>query len=877
MSIQGCMGIARICPVLICVFALTACVGLTPPPSPPPPTPDLEATVQAMVAAALATATPTPTADAEATVAAEVQAIAEDLATPTPMRTFIPDIAPLLIVTRTTISSLTPTSIPVPTSTRPSTITQLKTRNATATVEARVLAIESQTPTPLPGSIPTDRRTPTSTPKPTPIQPPASLVAWWPGNGNTIDMVGDNNGRLGNGATFGPGKVEKAFSFDGLDDFVALETQLGISTALTISAWVNFDGVDFGKFQTIFNNNQFFLRKDSRSEGNRLSIFVKLTDGTVEPRASSRTVPTSGTWNHVAGTWDGTQLRIYVNGILEGSSTRRGALTSRTVEARIGRGQQLGTEGNPFSGLIDEVEIFDRALSADVIKAIYNTGSAGIQSFALTPKQGPISECGEPTIFLVDTLGEIDPGDELSGYPSYYIVNFESYLGPSFTLTEETIITEIGAFLDKPNSTRPFRIEIVRSSAGKPDRSDVIRRIRGLSDDEYYGKYSYESVELDLTLSEGTYFALFTDPSERGGTLLRYTRKTRFPYAVVYRPESSFLGTVDPQTGTATSFTDSIAVRILGRPASSAVTPITSFEQVKTAANDVAISPSQGLIASAFSDGWARTWEIPNRKKGGFFDHGNKAVTTLAFSPDGALLITGSSDGKLTLWDAEIRKRQLFRLDAHTDSVTSVSYSPDGERVATSSEDGWVRLWNVDTTEELSADTSREVRFEQAANTVSFSPNVDNPIMAMVIGKRVELWRYDTWERFLVIEERSPVNSLSFRSDGSEILVGLESGAVSLWELEDGKRLRSFQLEKPVTDMAISPNDALLAVGSEDNAVHLWNINTWFAICDIVGHERDVNSVAFSPDDNSILASGSRDGTVRIWNIDDDIVKDARD
>ncbi len=670
MSIQSYMGIARVCSVFICVFLLTACVGLTPPPFPAPPTPDLEATVQVLVAAALASATHTPLADAEGTVAAGVQAIAEPLSTPTPTGTFSPTTTLLLSGTKTSIPTFTQASKIVPTTTRPSILTQKKTQT---------FALIS-TP------VPTSTRPPTLTQKKT----------------------------------------------------------------------------------------QTFAR-------------------------TSTPVPTA---------------------------TRPSTLTQKRT---------------PTS--------------------------------ASTPKQGPINECGEPTITIVDTLGEVEPGDALSEYPGYYIVNYESYLGPRFTLTEETIITEIGAFLDKPKYGRPFRIEIVRSSAGLPDRSDVIRRISGLSDDEYYGKYSYESVELNLTLSAGTYYALFSDSSERGGTLLTYTRKARIPYTIIYRPESSSLGRFDPETGNASSFTGSIAVRILGHPASSAVAPIIRFEQVKTAVNDIAISPSQGLIASAFSDGWARSWEIPKGEKGGFFDHGDEAVTSLAFSQDGALLITGTSDGDVFLWDPEFRKTQLFRLNAHTDSVTSVSFSADGKRVATASEDGWVRLWNVENTEELRADGSREVQFERAANTVAFSPDVDSLIMAMVIGQRVELWRYDTWERFLVLEEPSPVNSLSFHSDGLEILVGLKSGAVSLWDLENGDKLRSFQLDKPVTDLAISPNDALLAVGSEDNSVHLWNIDIWSEICNIVGHERDVTSVAFSPFDNSVLASGSRDGTVRVWKIDDEIVK----
>ena len=201
---------------------------------------------------------------------------------------------------------------------------------------------------------------------------PGGLVHHWPADGDAQDIVGANHGILRNGATFAPGRLGQAFSFDGVDDRVEPAVQPSISTAFTISAWVNFDAGDFGSFQNIFNNNQFFLRKDSSGEGNKLSIFVKLSDGTVEPRASSSTVPSPGTWHQITGTWDGATMRVYVNGFLEGSSRRHGTLTSTMVQAQIGRGELTNLAQYPFSGRIDEVRIYNRALAGDEIKAIYD-------------------------------------------------------------------------------------------------------------------------------------------------------------------------------------------------------------------------------------------------------------------------------------------------------------------------------------------------------------------------------------------------------------------------------------------------------------------------------------------------------------------------
>ncbi len=240
----------------------------------------------------------------------------------------------------------------------PVTVTMDRDRSLQATCAA-------PTPTPTRTS---PQRVPNPVPTPVPRQPvaagpPTDPVHWWPGDSNADDIVGGNHGILRGGTNIRPGKVGAAFSFDGADDHVSLPSQPRISSTFTISAWLNFNRSNFGRFQEVFNNNQFFLRKDSSSEGNRLSIFVTLADGSVEPRAQSLTVPSPGSWHHVAGTWDGNNLRIYVDGALQRTSPRRGSLTSDPVPARIGQGEQTSTTANPFSGLIDELAIFNRALS----------------------------------------------------------------------------------------------------------------------------------------------------------------------------------------------------------------------------------------------------------------------------------------------------------------------------------------------------------------------------------------------------------------------------------------------------------------------------------------------------------------------------------
>jgi len=162
-------------------------------------------------------------------------------------------------------------------------------------------------------------------------------------------------------------------SFNGVNSYIRLASQPPLSQGFTFAAWVKLPSLVPSGYMEIFNNNQFFIRKSSASEGNYFDAFVKLSDGSVEPRA--RGIPAEGgKWTFVAATWDKTYLKIYINGILIGSSTRQGSLTSTTVEADIGRGEQATPSTNYWSGSIANVQIYSTALTPQQIQQLYSQG-----------------------------------------------------------------------------------------------------------------------------------------------------------------------------------------------------------------------------------------------------------------------------------------------------------------------------------------------------------------------------------------------------------------------------------------------------------------------------------------------------------------------
>jgi hypothetical protein len=187
-------------------------------------------------------------------------------------------------------------------------------------------------------------------------------VAWWPGASNANDIIGNNNGTLVNGATFAAGKVGQAFNFDGIDDYVAIGGS-PIPPPWTAELWVNrqdspsHSSVLWVDGATALKLEQFsFTRK------------VGFTEFGVADYAFNYIAPV-GSWVHLAFVGEGANTLLYVNGALQ-----------ETIAANIALPLgQFGSDnfGDRLKGLVDELSVYNRALSAAEIQAIYNAGSAG--------------------------------------------------------------------------------------------------------------------------------------------------------------------------------------------------------------------------------------------------------------------------------------------------------------------------------------------------------------------------------------------------------------------------------------------------------------------------------------------------------------------
>ncbi len=217
----------------------------------------------------------------------------------------------------------------------------------------------------------------------TPTQIPAldsanagtGLISWWPGNGNANDVQGGNNGTLQNGATFATGEVSQAIAINAASsNYVSIPDSPSLHVKnLTIDAWVNFASLPtvghiFGKALGGADDDSYILAY------NHGALVGYVSGG---PALQYTWSPTIGQWYHVAYTFDGSMHKLYVDGgqVAVGANTAVPSYDDHA--ALIGADYSGANITTFFDGKIDEVDLFERALSGGEINAIYTAGATG--------------------------------------------------------------------------------------------------------------------------------------------------------------------------------------------------------------------------------------------------------------------------------------------------------------------------------------------------------------------------------------------------------------------------------------------------------------------------------------------------------------------
>ena len=256
------------------------------------------------------------------------------------------------------------------------------------------------------------------------------LVGYWPLdeatiNGNTVeDVWGENDGTIEGDPQFAAGNVGDALEFDGDDsvDIVGTESlNFGAKNEMTVTVWVNaasddpVQGVVAGCCGTIVAQRDvtgWALRYDGRNAGQEMEFIVQPgwqgDGGFGSPRFGA------GEWHHLGAVVDNDRLLLYLDGVLEKEMAYAGPMASGGSETEIGHAGDGG-----FIGLIDEVAIYDRALSAEEVEQNFESNGLIPSEQASDPLPG-------------DKVVDVPRNVTLAWTPGEFAATHNVYLGTAF-------------------------------------------------------------------------------------------------------------------------------------------------------------------------------------------------------------------------------------------------------------------------------------------------------------------------------------------------------------------------------------------------------------------------------------------------------------
>ncbi len=206
-------------------------------------------------------------------------------------------------------------------------------------------------------------------------------VAYWPLDETSGTIAHDSSGNGYNGTLVNmnpatdwvTGKIGGALDFDGADDYIDIGTSLSLITNFTISVWVKPTSVGINQQVISKGKNGPKTQWELKTASNNGDVVFQRRDAGYVGVQSQQQL-SAGTWVHLASSYDGSEWRIYWNGVLDSTATGPGPAET-TSRLFIGALDDKGNAKQFWHGLIDDVRIYDRVLTPAEIQVLYNMGN----------------------------------------------------------------------------------------------------------------------------------------------------------------------------------------------------------------------------------------------------------------------------------------------------------------------------------------------------------------------------------------------------------------------------------------------------------------------------------------------------------------------
>ncbi len=267
-------------------------------------------------------------------------------------------------------------------------------------------------------------------------------------NNLAVDITeNQNNGIINGGITLEEGVLGNAFKFDGTTGYVQLSStasfDLPDATGVTISLWTKLDYLPTElpvAYGPLFDSDgdQYVIYEDKGNS--ELRFKASTSAGAARPGIPNADL-TTDEWIYICGVYDGTNAMIYLNGELKGTLPLTGTVKTGQI-ACIGKNGVAGTQ--MFYGSMDQIEVYNRGLSADEVMYKYlNTKATAIERNPLTVENLSASAVGTNVILN---------WDEVVNYESD-MMGYEIYRGESTEpATLYATVGDVTTFTDKTNT-----------------------------------------------------------------------------------------------------------------------------------------------------------------------------------------------------------------------------------------------------------------------------------------------------------------------------------------------------------------------------------------------------------------------------------------
>ena len=174
------------------------------------------------------------------------------------------------------------------------------------------------------------------------------------------------------------GKFGRGLVFDGVDDYVEIPNDESLNITgneITIEAWI-YRKQDSGQWERLISkdddNTDYIYAMQIRADTD--AIKFELDTQTTAGILNGNTPISTNQWYHVTGVYNGSQIILYLNGVVDANASLSGSINTSSGNLYIGRLRSAGSYYYSFNGIIDEVRIWNRALTPEEINASYHNG-----------------------------------------------------------------------------------------------------------------------------------------------------------------------------------------------------------------------------------------------------------------------------------------------------------------------------------------------------------------------------------------------------------------------------------------------------------------------------------------------------------------------